>query len=264
MALEKIVSGILGLVAGVALASQVNAQTIEYVPDSTGKMQTIVNYGNISYNPDTKETAIKDGTGYSHVYNESGKIVGIQKDNENSRYLIDPKTGRMMEVPIIRLGKTNSKTIDKSDLEKKIQKTPVPKEKPKSTYELGNDAFAKGDYQTAIDQYQKVLNKTKNTSLKVDLLYKIGLCYDNLDPSGSGSNGQAQKYYEKATQIGEKRLAHGGYDPKKLAQIYAQWARGPPFDLALKQMQRAHELDPTNKKINQGLENVKFNLENYK
>jgi tetratricopeptide (TPR) repeat protein len=238
MALEKIIGGILGLVAGVALASQVNAQTIEYVTDSTGNTQMIINHGTVSENINTGKINSKTNSNPSIIYD--GKNEYIQQDAGNIRYIIDSKTGKILqEFQIIK--------YNKNSLEDKVIKTPVPKEKPKSTYELGNDAFAKGDYQTAMNKYQDILQKTKNTSLKVDLLYQIGLCYDNLNASGSGSNGKAQMNYEKATQIGEQLLSQGKYDPKKLAQIYAQWARTDNLNLYIKNMKRAIELNPTKK-----------------
>ncbi len=248
MALEKMVAVGCGIGLSLFLAGRALAQTVEHVPDSTGKMQTIVNYGNIRYNSETKETSYKNNTGYWDVYNKCGNKIAIEQDAGDNRRLIDPKTGKMIEVPVMKVKKSIDDKIGNSA-----------RLKPKSTYELGNDAFSKGDYQTAMNKYQDILQKTKNTSLKVDLLYQIGLCYDNLKNSD-----EACKQYEQATQIGEKLLAQGKYDPKKLAQIYAQNARGPPWANMLNLIEKAKKLDSNNSNFyDNHISAVKLNMKNF-
>jgi|GEM_PF-4944328 len=210
MALEKIIGGILGLVAGIALAAQVNAQEIEYKTDLKTE--------------EARPTHIIE-------LNNGTRIETDLKTGKQTKYWVWPKYEKTKSIDTTISGDGDNPNIKRY--------------KP-SQLEIANQEFANKDYQNALIGYQKILKNSKKLSSKIDLFYQIGLCYDNMDASGSGSNNHAQINYEKAAQIGEQLLSQGKYDPKKLAQIYAQWARGPNWQDYVKKLTRASELDPSN------------------
>ncbi|MHB1687721.1 MAG: tetratricopeptide repeat protein [Ignavibacteriaceae bacterium] len=73
--------------------------------------------------------------------------------------------------------------------------------------DLGNVYFNTGKYQDAIDNFQKVLDTSKNDTLKNAVKFNMSLAYTNL-----GQTADKSKNYKKAIEYLKKAVSYNDYD----------------------------------------------------
>ena len=101
MALEKIIGVAAGIGLSLFLAGKALSQTIEYITDSTGTTKMVVDYGNYSYDINSKKFSLKTNQNPSMTYDANGNLKNIKKDAREMSYMIDPKNVKINEKLII-------------------------------------------------------------------------------------------------------------------------------------------------------------------